>query len=103
MRKEPDLAQISDQDIPEESESETIRESRCIPGGDPDDVNRGDKFIFLERRDANERMWRNKRRVRYVFEGEEEQNIEEEKKIVEAPAQPSIHCSQPQTHPLQFS
>ena len=77
---------MSDQDIPDERESETIRESRCIPGGDPDDVNRGNDFIFLKRRYANEKMWRNKRRVKYIFEGEEEQNIEEEKKIVEVPA-----------------
>ena len=36
-------------------------------------------------------MWRNKRRVKYIFEGEEEQNIEEEKKIAEVPAQPIIN------------
>ena len=59
--------------IPEESESETVRESRCIPGNDPTDVNRGGDFVFLDQ-DANERMWRNKKRVHYVFEGEEEKD-----------------------------
>ena len=38
--------------IPEESESETVRESRCIPGNDPTDVNRGGDFVFLNQ-DAN--------------------------------------------------
>ena len=38
--------------IPEESESETVRESRCIPGNDPIDVNRGGDFVFLNQ-DAN--------------------------------------------------
>ena len=56
--------------IPEESESETVRESRCIPGNDPTDVNRGEDFVFLDQ-EANERMRRNKRKVRYVFEEEE--------------------------------
>ncbi len=54
------------------NESDTFRESQCIPGEDPQDINQGCRFVFLKRQ-ANEKMHKNKRKVKYIFEGEEEQ------------------------------
>ena len=41
-----------------------------MPSADPTDINQGSRFVFLKK-DATERMRRNKRKVRYIFEGEE--------------------------------
>ena len=38
-----------------------------MPGSDPTDINRGIRFVFLNQV-ANERMRRDKRKVRYIFE-----------------------------------
>lgn len=65
-------------DVPEE-ENFSFREAQCIPGNDPDDINRGSNFVFLFEV-ANERMRRNKRKVRYVFQDEEEKEQPEEAK-----------------------
>ena len=42
-------------------------------GEDPADINNGSDFIFLQT-DANEKMRRNKRKVKYIFEGEEQED-----------------------------
>ena len=49
----------------------------AVTGEDPTDINRGSYFIFLQT-DANEKMRRNKRKVKYIFEGE----AQEDKKAV---------------------
>lgn len=49
----------------------SFRESSRITGCDPSDINRGSSFVFLKR-DATEPMRRNKQKVRYIFEGEDE-------------------------------
>ena len=62
----------ADDDDPPIPVEDSFRESTCIPGPDPRDINQGEKFVFLKK-DATEKMREGKRRVRYVFEGEEEQ------------------------------
>ena len=42
-------------------------------GEDPLDINQGLKFVFLGK-DATHKMRQEKKKVRYVFDGEEEKN-----------------------------
>ena len=61
----------ADDDDPPIPVEDSFRESTCIPGPDPRDINQGEKFVFLKK-DATEKMRQGKRRVRYVFEGEDD-------------------------------
>lgn len=54
------------------NESDTLREAHSVPGSDPNDINIGDRFVFLKE-EATSKMRSNKRKVRYLFEGEEQQ------------------------------
>ena len=54
------------------SEQSSYRDGNYAPSSDPSDINRGDRFIFLKN-NATERMRLNKQKVRYIFEGEEEE------------------------------
>ena len=47
-------------------ESDTYRESQCVPGDDPDDINLGKAYIFIKD-NASAIMRKGKRKVRYVF------------------------------------
>ena len=47
-----------------------------MPGQDPEDINSGANFIFLDK-DASEKMWHNKRKVTYIFEDEKLNNNEQ--------------------------
>ena len=48
-------------------DSDTYRESQCVPGPDPEDIYQGGKYIFIAN-EATEIMRRNKKKVYYVFE-----------------------------------
>ena len=50
----------------EEEGDHSYREALCVPGCDPEDVNNGSKYLFLQS-GANERMRRNKPKTRYAF------------------------------------
>jgi len=66
---------------PSEEGDSSFRERQCIPGQDPSDINKGRMFIFLNY-EANTIMHKNKRKVRYVFEGEEEEEEKQGAKCV---------------------
>jgi len=65
---------------------DTYRESQCVPGKDPGDINQGNLFVFLKK-DATERMRRDKRKVRYIFSDEEEKKAQPEPQLLEQKAQ----------------
>jgi len=54
------------------NESDTFRESQSVPGSDPIDINTGHRFVFLKE-GATSKMRSNKKKVRYIFEGEQQQ------------------------------
>ena len=51
--------------------SETYRETQCIPGDDPCDIQQSMQYVFINK-DATERMRSGKKKVRYVFEQRED-------------------------------
>ena len=61
------LAQVAaNQEEPVEEGSDTFRESQLVPGEDPEDINLGNAYIFIQD-DASAIMHRGKSKVNYVF------------------------------------
>ncbi len=69
MQNNAQIMQNRDDVNDQERDSDTFRESQCIPGSDPNDINQGCRFIFLKK-EATAKMRKDKKKVRYIFEGE---------------------------------